>query len=55
MAFGTYDESEQESQDDGDIGDDDGISVHEYDHDGEVRAESDADPEELVDQLQEIK
>lgn len=56
MGFGSYDESEQESQaDDADLDEDDAVTVHENDHDGEVTFESDASAEALVDQLAEIK
>jgi len=56
MGFGSYDESEQENQN---VSDDDdeteAVSVHENDHGGEVTFETDADTNELMDQLAEIK
>lgn len=55
MGFGSYDESEQENQETGDIDDNEGVSVHENTHDGEVSFESDASPEELLDRLDEMK
>lgn len=55
MGFGSYDESEQENQETGDIDDNEGVSVHENTHDGEVSFESDASQEELLDRLDEMK
>jgi len=55
MGFGSYDESEQEDRDTGDIDDNDGVAVHEHTHDGEVSFESDASQEELLDKLDEMK
>jgi hypothetical protein len=54
MGFGSYDESEQQDQD-SDFDEDDGVSVHENTHDGEVSFDSDASQDELLDQLNEIK
>jgi nucleosome binding factor SPN SPT16 subunit len=54
MGFGSYDESEQQEQT---VDEDDGgesVNVHEHDHQGEVSIE-DADSEELLNQLQDIK
>jgi hypothetical protein len=58
MGFGSYDESEQERQsqdtaDDG--GEDDGVSVHEHDHEGTVSVESDVSTDDLVDRLGEMR
>ena len=55
MGFGSYDESEQKDQNADDIDDNDGVTVHENTHDGDVSFESDASQEELIDQLQEMK
>jgi hypothetical protein len=54
MGFGSYDESEQENQET-EIETDDGVNIHEKDHDGEVAFETDASSEELVDRLQDMK
>jgi hypothetical protein len=54
MGFGSYDESEQESQGDNDI-ESDALNVHENDHDGEIGVTGDASSEELLDQLSEMK
>jgi len=56
MGFGSYDESEQETGDDGtDIDEDDAVNVHENDHDGEVTVEGADSTDELVDRLQDLK
>jgi hypothetical protein len=55
MGFGSYDESEQENQEAGEIEDNEGVSVHENTHDGSVSFESDASQEELLDKLDEMK
>jgi hypothetical protein len=56
MGFGSYDESEQENQtDDADIDENDALTVHENDHDGEVTVEGADSPDELVDRLQDLK
>ncbi len=55
MGFGSYDESEQENPDTDDIDENDGVSVHEHTHEGEVSFESDASQDELLDKLGEIK
>jgi hypothetical protein len=55
MGFGSYDESEQNDQDAGDLDDDEAVSVHENTHDGDVSFESDASQEELIDRLEEMK
>ncbi|MUV58378.1 hypothetical protein SAMN04487947_0645 [Halogeometricum rufum] len=56
MGFGSYDESEQESQDyDQDLDENDGVATSENDHKGEVEFENGASNEELLDRLQEIK
>ena len=54
MGFGSYDESEQKDQN-ADIDDDEAVAVHENDHDGKVRFESDASQSELIDRLGEMK
>ena len=54
MGFGSYDESEQKNQDT-DIDDDEAVTVHENDHDGQVSFESEASQEELLDRLDEMK
>jgi len=54
MGFGSYDESEQKDQSveaDGD----EGVNVHDEDHDGEVSFESDMSTDELVGQLEAMK
>ena len=56
MGFGSYDETEQENQqEDTDYDDDEAVNVHETDHDGSVDFESDADEDELLDKLQQMK
>jgi hypothetical protein len=56
MGFGSYDESEQENQNvSGDEDTTEAVNVHENDHGGEVTFESDADTDELMDQLAAIK
>lgn len=54
MGFGSYDESEQQTQD---VDDDDaeGVAVHENDHEGEISFETKASTGDLVDQLAEMK
>ena len=54
MGFGSYDESEQQSQD---VSTDDaeGVAVHENDHEGEMRFESGCSTSELVEKLADIK
>jgi hypothetical protein len=54
MGFGSYDESEQQDQN-VETDDDDGVAVHENDHDGEVSFETEASTDELVDKLGDIK
>jgi len=56
MGFGSYDESEQESQSDS-VDDEnvEAVNVHENDHAGEVKFESEASTTDLVDQLSDIK
>jgi hypothetical protein len=54
MGFGSYDESEQRDESveaDGD----EGVTVHEKDHDGEVSFESELSTDELVGQLEAMK
>ena len=54
MGFGSYDESEQRDESveaDGD----EGVTVHEKDHDGEVSFESELSTDELVGQLDAMK
>ncbi|SFR35224.1 DUF5786 family protein [Halogeometricum limi] len=56
MGFGSYDESEQDSQDyDQDLDENDGVATAENDHKGEVSFENGASNDELLDRLQEIK
>lgn len=56
MGFGSYDESEQQNQDVNAADDDsEGVSVHENQHEGTITFEADADTDDLVDQLAEIK
>jgi len=54
MGFGSYDESEQGDQDT-DIDEEGAVNVHENDHDGEISFDSEADSDELIDQLQSMK
>jgi hypothetical protein len=55
MGFGSYDESEQENQDIDADDDNQGVTVHESDHDGEVSFESELSTDDLVDKLGDIK
>ncbi|UPW01506.1 DUF5786 family protein [Halorussus gelatinilyticus] len=56
MGFGSYDESEQESQDyDADLDDDNGVNTEENSHEGSVDFEIGASNDELLDRLQDIK
>ena len=56
MGFGSYDESEQENQNvNTDDDESEAVNVHENDHGGEVSFESDADTDDLMNQLAEIK
>jgi hypothetical protein len=55
MGFGSYDESEQTDQDAGNLDEDDGVTVHEHTHDGDVSFESEASQEELIDKLEDMK
>jgi len=54
MGFGSYDESEQKDQN-ADIDEDEAVTVHENDHDGQVTFESEASQEELIGRLDEMK
>lgn len=54
MGFGSYDESEQQDQD-YDADEEDGVTVHENSHSGEVTFESDASTDDLLGQLEDIK
>ncbi len=54
MGFGSYDESEQENQELS-TGDEEGLTVEENAHSGDVAFESDASTDELVDRLQDMK
>ena len=54
MGFGSYDESEQQN-DDVDVDEDNGVSVHENAHEGTIEFDSDASNDELIAQLQEMK
>ncbi|QCJ46704.1 MULTISPECIES: DUF5786 family protein [Haloprofundus] len=54
MGFGSYDESEQRDQTvNADA--DEGVSVHEKDHDGKVTFDSDASTDDLLSKLEDIK
>jgi hypothetical protein len=55
MGFGSYDESEQQNQDIDTEDENEGVDVHENDHEGEVTFETDASTDDLVDRLSEIK
>jgi hypothetical protein len=56
MGFGSYDESEQEKQDvSADDDENEAVAVHESDHDGEVRFETEASTSDLVDRLGDMK
>ncbi|NHN46779.1 death domain-associated protein [Halostella sp. JP-L12] len=55
MGFGSYDESEQDNQELGDIEDDDGVTTEENEHDGDVEYEIGASNDELINRLQDIK
>jgi len=55
MGFGSYDESEQESHQDTDETDGEAVDIHENEHRGEVSFESDADADELLGRLEEMK
>jgi hypothetical protein len=54
MGFGSYDESEQKDQDN-DLDDDEAVTVHNNDHDGEINFESNADQDELIGRLDEMR
>jgi len=54
MGFGSYDESEQKDQS-VDTDDSGAVNVHQNDHDGSVDFDTDADSDELIDQLQSMK
>jgi hypothetical protein len=54
MGFGSYDESEQQNQN-VEADEEDGVNVHDEDHQGEVSFESDVSTDELVGQLRDIK
>ncbi|MFC4358266.1 DUF5786 family protein [Halobium salinum] len=56
MGFGSYDESEQDSQDyDTDFEDNEGVSTEENKHEGSVEFEIGASNDELLDRLEDIK
>ncbi len=56
MGFGSYDETEQDSQEyDADFDDEDGISTAQSEHDGDVEFEFTASNDELLDRLEDIK
>jgi hypothetical protein len=55
MGFGSYDESEQDNQELGDIEDDDGVTTEENEHDGDIEYEIGASNDELINRLQDIK
>jgi hypothetical protein len=56
MGFGSYDESEQRTQNhDTDLDDEEGHTVGERAHDGDVEYEFTASNDELLDRLEDIK
>ena len=56
MGFGSYDESEQGTQEyDTDFEDEDGVSAAENAHEGDVEFEFTASNDELLDRLEDIK
>lgn len=55
MGFGSYDESEQKQQEVDSDGEDEGVNVHQNDHQGKVSFESEASTDDLVDRLQDMK
>jgi hypothetical protein len=56
MGFGSYDESEQENQQQSTADEDvEAVNVHENDHQGEVSYENEADTDQLLSQLAEMK
>jgi len=55
MGFGSYDESEQGSQDIETDLDEDTVGGRESDHEGEVEFENGASNDELLDRLEDIK
>jgi hypothetical protein len=57
MGFGSYDESEQERQQGNstDDGEDEGVDVHEHDHEGTVSVESDVSTDDLVSRLGDMR
>lgn len=56
MGFGSYDESEQETGNEGaDLDEEEGVTVHEHDHDGDVSIEGGDDQDALLNRLQDMK
>lgn len=56
MGFGSYDESDQREQGMGtDEDDGESVDVHQHEHEGEVRYETDASTDDLLDRLQDMK
>jgi len=55
MGFGSYDESEQQNQDVDADADSEGVSIHENEHEGEVRFETGASTDDLLDKLETIQ
>ncbi|PSQ42966.1 death domain-associated protein [Halobacteriales archaeon SW_7_68_16] len=55
MGFGSYDESDQESQQIDTDADDESVATEENAHDGQVEFEFGESNEELIDRLEEIK
>jgi len=55
MGFGSYDESEQNTEQFEDEDDAESIDTEENNHDGSVNYEMEASNTELIDRLQEIK
>lgn len=54
MGFGSYDEDEQQDVDNN-IDEDEGVSVHENDHEGTVSFDTDESSEELVARLDQMR
>lgn len=55
MGFGSYDESEQQKHDVDTDDDESAVNVHENDHDGTVRFETEATTDDLLNRLSDIK
>lgn len=57
MGFGSYDESEQENRQQSSDGEDgsEAVNVHKNDHDGDLSFETEADADELIDRLEDMR